>query len=207
MESVPRGKGGPRAHEGAEPVAGTAPVPGWIYGLIAIVLYVGEIYVMNNGGDLQGKTGYFPVKTFDPFLTMAQVDAVNPKVDNPLLKGAQVYEKNCLQCHQPSGMGSPGQFPPLAGADWAQEEDPKRIIRLVLNGGVPPFTVNGQAFAGAMFPFRDSLSDNDIASVLSFVRNNWGNKAPFVKPEQVKAIREATAGRSAGWTEAELRKE
>jgi mono/diheme cytochrome c family protein len=84
------------------------------------------------------------------------------------------------------------------------EEGPNRIIKLILNGIQGPITVSGQQFNNSMLPWRDTLSDEQIAAVATYIRSTWGNKAPAVKPEDVKAQRDATAGRSTSWSPAEL---
>jgi mono/diheme cytochrome c family protein len=126
-----------------------------------------------------------------------------------LSRGQTVYMQVCFACHQPTGLGLPGMFPPLAGSDWAAAKKPDRMIRMVLHGFTGPFTLNGKPFtspAPLMPPQGSALSDTQIADVLTFVRNSFGNKASAVAPDQVKAIREAEKARSAMWTEAELQK-
>ncbi|MBL9173007.1 MAG: cytochrome c, partial [Verrucomicrobiales bacterium] len=81
-----------------------------------------------------------------------------------------------------------------------------RKIRIVLNGLNGPITVNGVAFNGAMNSFKDSLSDSDIAAVLTYVGSAWGNKAPPVSADEVKAIRAEIASRDQAWTPDELLK-
>lgn len=90
-------------------------------------------------------------------------------------------------------------------------EGANRIIRIVLHGLNGPVKVNGQVWQGnAMNPWRKTaenpsgLTDEEIAAVLSYVRNSWGNKASFVTADEVKAVSEATKDRSDAWTEAEL---
>jgi mono/diheme cytochrome c family protein len=93
-----------------------------------------------------------------------------------------------VSCHQITGMGTPGAIPPLAGSDWANEKEPGRIIRAVLLGLTGPITVNDKPFNGTMIAWN-SLSDEEIAAVITYVRSEWGNKAPEVTPEQVAAVR------------------
>ena len=107
----------------------------------------------------------------------------------------------CVGCHQATGLGMPNQFPPLADSEWALAKDPNRIIRAVLDGFAGPVTVLGQPFNGAMPPQRaqsdgSGLKDADIAAVLTYVRQEWGNKASEVTTAQVKAIKEKTADHS-----------
>ena len=126
-----------------------------------------------------------------------------------LATGQRIYSTVCIACHQPTGMGLPPMFPPLAGSDWVNVNKPDRIIRMVLHGFTGPITINGKPFtspAPLMPPQGGALNDEQIAGVLTYVRSNFGNKAGPVAPEQVKAIREAEKARTAMWTEAEILK-
>lgn len=123
--------------------------------------------------------------------------------------GQAVYMTVCFACHQPTGTGLPGMFPPLAGSDWAAAPKPDRIIRMVLHGYSGPITINGKPFttpAPLMPPQGAALSDQQIADVLTYVRGAFGNSAPAVMPGEVKTIREAEKARTAMWTEAEITK-
>ena len=126
-----------------------------------------------------------------------------------LSRGQTVYMQVCFACHQPTGQGLPGMFPPLASSDWVAASKPDRIIRMVLHGFTGPITLNGKPFtspAPLMPPQGAALSDQQIADVLTYVRSSFGNKANAVTSDQVKAIRDAEKARSAMWTEAEILK-
>ena len=126
-----------------------------------------------------------------------------------MTKGSQVYMLVCFACHQPTGMGLPGMFPPLTSSDWASAPKPDRLIRMVLHGVTGPITLNGKPFttpAPIMPPQGAALNNEQIASVLTFVRNSFGNKGSAVTPDQVQAIRESEKARTAMWTQAELEK-
>lgn len=115
----------------------------------------------------------------------------------------------CFACHQPTGMGLPNMFPPLAGSDWVKAKKADRMIRIVLHGLNGPVQVNGVPFttpAPLMPPQGAALSDAQIADVLTYVRAEFGGGASAVTPDEVKAIREAEKARAAMWTEAELLK-
>lgn len=103
-------------------------------------------------------------------------------------KGRQVYMGLCFACHQPDGKGLPNIFPPLAGSDFLQA-DHERAIRIVLKGLSGQVTVNGATINSAMPPQEAVLTDTQIADVLTFVLNSWGNKGDPIAPDQVKAIR------------------
>ena len=102
-------------------------------------------------------------------------------------------------------MGVPGMFPPLAGSDWVKGGT-ERNIRVVLHGLSGPIKVSGANFAAPapMPPQGAVLSDQDVANVLTFVRNSWGNKGSLVTKEMVTAVREKEKARAAPWTGAEL---
>ena len=87
--------------------------------------------------------------------------------------GARVYAAACIACHQADGKGLPNAFPPLTGSDFLKA-DPKRAIGIVLHGLTGPVTVNGKEFNSVMPPMTQ-LSDTEIADVLTYVMNSWGN--------------------------------
>jgi nitrite reductase (NO-forming) len=124
-------------------------------------------------------------------------------------RGKTVYMQVCFACHQPTGMGLPNMFPPLAGSDWVKAKKADRMIRIVLHGLNGPVQVNGVPFttpAPLMPPQGAALSDAQIADVLTYVRAEFGGGASAVTLDEVKAIREAEKARAAMWTEAELLK-
>jgi nitrite reductase (NO-forming) len=100
--------------------------------------------------------------------------------------GKRIYTANCMACHQMEGQGVPGAFPPLAGSDF-MNADKKRAIAIVLNGLSGKIVVNGQNFDGVMPAQR--LSDEEVANVLTYVFESWGNSKQTVSPEEVRVIR------------------
>ena len=106
-------------------------------------------------------------------------------------KGKQVYMGLCFACHQPDGKGLPMAFPPLAGSDFLLA-DRERAVRIVLKGLSGPVTVNGQTINSVMPPQEAVLTDAQIADVLTYVYNSWGNTGDAFKADHVKAIRNET---------------
>ncbi|MGB5170000.1 MAG: PVC-type heme-binding CxxCH protein [Eudoraea sp.] len=109
------------------------------------------------------------------------------------VKGEEIYQREgfCVTCHQPDGLGlSASQFPPLAGVTWVTGSE-DRLIKLTLKGIMGPIEVNGKIYPGQvpMTPFGGMLNDEEVASVLTFVRNAFGNKASEISPEKVKEVR------------------
>lgn len=126
------------------------------------------------------------------------------------LAGHKIYVKEgyCMTCHQEDGKGLPDAgFPPIAGTNWAQGSE-ERLIKITLHGLIGPIEVNGKKYPGQvpMTPFGGLLNDEDVASVLTYVRNNFGNKASAVKPETVQKVRKET-GQRVFYTPEELLKD
>ncbi len=122
--------------------------------------------------------------------------------------GKEIYARDgyCSTCHRPDGKGLPASgFPPLAGTEWVLG-DPDRLIKLTLDGLIGPITVLGQDYPGQvpMTPFRNLLTDDEVAAVLTYVRNAFGNRASAIHPDQVSAIRTSTADRQGYYTVEEL---
>ena len=112
--------------------------------------------------------------------------------------GAQIYQANCVACHQASGAGLPGVFPPLAGSEWVLASD-KLAANILLHGIAGKLTVKDLAYNGQMPAFQEKLNDAEISAVLSYIRSNFGNKADAVSAEVVKAEREAGKDRKEPW--------
>lgn len=101
-------------------------------------------------------------------------------------RGKEVYRSDCQHCHGENGEGIEGVFPPLAKADYLK--DPRKSIQSIVKGLKGPLTVNGKAYDSEMEPLSQ-LNDQQIADVMNFIYNNWGNKGRFVQPEEVKGLR------------------
>jgi ubiquinol-cytochrome c reductase cytochrome b subunit len=102
--------------------------------------------------------------------------------------GAKVFGTNCASCHGAAGQGTPGVFPPLAGNPDVTG-DPSKIVQIVLDGSNNmPMTVNGANYKGIMPAWKGTLSNTDVADVLTYIRNSWGNKATPVSAADVAKV-------------------
>ncbi len=128
---------------------------------------------------------------------MAELAGAKPggaaKVD-----GAALYASLCVACHQASGQGLAGVFPPLAGSEWVQGRD-ATAAAILLHGINGALTVKGATYNGAMPAFKEQLSDEQIAAVLTHVRSQWGNQAAAVTTETVAKAREEHKARTASF--------
>lgn len=184
------------------PKVGSYTLPAGFFIALGILAYVGT-------AELGYNHGLFSAGVYEPYADLRSIPKAGGEVDR-VEAGRGVYAlAGCVACHQPNGTGNPANgCPPLAKSDWVLADGPARLIRIVLHGAVGPITVNGQPWNGNMTPFGPNLTDDQIANVLTFIRQapEWGNSASEVTPEMVKAVRESTASRTAQWTEAELLK-
>jgi mono/diheme cytochrome c family protein len=108
-------------------------------------------------------------------------------------EGEKVFKANCVACHQAGGTGLPPSFPPLVNDPVVNGGAVEDHIKTVL-GGLSGKTINGVAYTGAMTPFAGSLTDNQIAAVITYERNSWGNNGGVVEPAQVAALRSPSGG-------------
>jgi mono/diheme cytochrome c family protein len=188
---------------GGEPVAARASVPVLLIALMVALLFWGDMYIVDHGGELDARV-------YQPYRNFKEIADLQPKGEEEILKakGQIVYAKICSGCHQNDGNGSASQnAPPLAGSEWVLAKDPARIIRIVLYGLSGPIKVKDKEWgAGQMVAWGPVLSDEEIAHVLSYVRSSWGNQAPVVSVDQVKKIRADTKDQSSYMTPEDLLK-
>jgi mono/diheme cytochrome c family protein len=130
---------------------------------------------------------------------------------DPVEVGRKLYNAAaCNTCHQPNGMGLPGAFPPLVGSEWVTGSE-ERVIRIVLHGLVGPIKVKGADYNSAMPAFGRvagsgyNWTDDKVAAVLTYIRQEWGNQAGPISTEKVAEIR-GKEGDHKAWTAAELEK-
>lgn len=117
--------------------------------------------------------------------------------------GAELFTR-CAACHQATGLGVPGAYPPLAGSEWLLN-NPEVPIRIVLHGIQGDITVKNTKFNNAMTPFGDQLSDAEIAAIITYERSSWGNAASKITAEQVASVRAATKSQTTPWNPADLK--
>ncbi len=183
--------------EPPDPEEGRERAPWWLSSIAILAIFWGGWYLGRYGGSLDAAT----------HVSMGRADAVVPTPStaavNPVALGKRVFTINCQACHQATGRGMPGAFPPLVGSEWVVG-DPAVTGRILLNGLQGPVTVAAAAFNGAMPAWRDALTDDEIAAVLTYVRQWSPNSAPAVPATLIASIRATTATRGHPWTAPEL---
>jgi mono/diheme cytochrome c family protein len=117
--------------------------------------------------------------------------AFQPIPKESIERGKKVYDLYCLSCHMPDGTGVPNLNPPLAKSSWVTG-DKKRLINVVLKGLDQQVEIDGEYYSNVMAP-HDFLKDQEVADVLTYIRNSFGNKASLLTAAEVKAQRTAVS--------------
>lgn len=119
--------------------------------------------------------------------TPAKPPSVTPALQQTMLRGKALYEKNCMVCQQQDGGGVMNLNPPLIRTTFVLG-DKNRLINIVLRGLNEPIEIEGDVYVNPM-PAQNFLSDQEVADVLSYVRNHFGNKASVIRAAEVKKVR------------------
>ena len=192
----------PSLNADAEPTSPDATVPMWLITTMLGFLFLGA-WVF----DLRG--GWFEPKVYAPYTSPGDLARFQPVMDaDPaVFRGKAVFAKACEACHNTDGMGKPNVAPPLVGSEWVLAEKTDRLIRIPLYGLGGPITVSGKRyeFPSAMLNVGWDLPEQEVADVLTYIRQAWGNKAGKVTLEQVKAVK-AEVGKRPNYTVEELSK-
>lgn len=178
-----------------------SPAPTWAWVLVIMLVAYGLYYGVqhwNPPPDVLAATGTVEAGAVAPAasdedsadLGDASTEATSQSsaVSFDAELGATVYTANCSSCHQPTGLGLPGVFPPIAGDPVVTADDPTEHIQIVV-GGLQGKEIGGVAYVSPMPAFGGLLTDEQIAAVLNYQRTNFGNDAPLVTLEEVASQR------------------
>jgi nitrite reductase (NO-forming) len=145
-------------------------------------VYLGQ--AATAGSDSQKREAALQVQIAEEIKTNPKIATLTKQAQ--IERGQRVFMQTCFACHQPDGKGLPAIFPPLAGSDFLKA-DRERPIRVVTKGLTGPVTVNGQAFNNIMPP--QVLTDQQIADVLTYVTNSWGNSGTPYNVDDVRRVK------------------
>lgn len=191
--------------EKIEPRVGREPLSLWLIAIYGLAVFFGGGYLGRYAGNWSGDgldyLGNAPRVASHAGAAGGAEQAVEL---TPADKGKKIFSANCATCHQPTGLGVAGQYPPLAGSEYVNGGT-RRLGMILLKGLQGPLTVKGAHYGSAvMQPWEKTLTDEKIADVLTYIRQDWGNTAGPVAPEGIAALRKELAGRAESWTEADL---
>jgi mono/diheme cytochrome c family protein len=175
--------------EAADPDENNRPLPWFLIMFLGAMATWGAFYIYSTPG---GGASTWGDQRTEAALRGKPKPPPGAKVD-----GAPIYVAKCAACHQASGLGVPGVFPPLAASEWVLGS-PTRLTQILLHGVSGELVVKGNTYKGVM-PAFNTLSDVELAAVLTHLRSQWGNQAPVITAEFVAQQREATKDRSTPW--------
>jgi mono/diheme cytochrome c family protein len=173
--------------EHADPDEGTRPLPWFLTMFLGAMAMWGAFYIYATPSGEE--SSYGDQRTVAALRPLVKAAGAAAAVD-----GKQLYGSKCAACHQATGLGVPGVFPPLAGSEWVVGDE-KVLTHLVLHGVTGDMEVKGTTYKGAM-PAWHAMADDELAALMSYIRSDWGNKAPEIVTDTVKAQREATKSRT-----------
>ncbi|MEO8280946.1 MAG: cytochrome c [Ideonella sp.] len=174
--------------ENPEPEEGANPMPWFVILLTAVLFAFGVVYI--------ARSSLSNVPSWGDSRTVADLQGPAAAAPGAAVDGTAVFAARCAACHQATGQGLPGVFPPLVASEWVTGKE-HTLAAIVLHGINGKLTVKGNAYNGAMPAFKDQLQDAEIAAVLTHVRNSWGNQAEAVTAETVAQVRKDTEAQAA----------
>lgn len=142
-----------------------------------------------SDADINALTGYLKSLPQQIAAPKAGAENIRPEDKKAMITaGAKLYENQCATCHQASGKGVPSVYPALAGSSAINTAIASNAIRMILHGGYAPSTVGNPRPYG-MPPFGQAMSDEEVAAVLTYVRNSWGNQGNAISSNEVNNYR------------------
>ena len=180
----------PQRRESPEPDESNRPLPWFLIMLLGAMATWGGFYIYSTPGGGDSRWG-----------DQRTVSALRGQPRPPpgaTIDGAPIYAAKCVACHQATGQGVTGVFPPLAGSEWVVGSQ-TRLVQILLHGVSGEIVVKGNTYTGAMPAFA-ALEDAELAAVATFLRTQWGNQAPEVTTAFVAEQRTATKGRTSPWS-------
>jgi mono/diheme cytochrome c family protein len=186
----------PRARELDDPAEGAHPIP-WVILIlfVGLVLWGVTYFVLYGGTDFNVQGDQRDLVALD--VKPASAGVANAANGANGAEGAQLFLANCAACHQATGLGLPGVFPPLVGSSWVKD-NAAWPVNIILHGLVGEIEVAGKKYNNVMPAFKQ-LSDDDIAAIVTYIRQQFADNASAVDAARVKEIRSATANRTEPW--------
>ena len=186
------------SRENEEPRENSSPMPIFILFVFAALCFWGGIYLAKYNGGKFSKNAY--TLDYDPNAKVAAVEI------DLFARGQRIYSAQCVACHQTNGQGVAGAFPPLVGSKWVLGHQ-EILARILINGMNGPIEVLGSTYNGNMPAFGPgglNLKPLDIASVLTYIRQEWGNEGSEFAVETMGKYIADYGARTTPWTAEEV---
>jgi mono/diheme cytochrome c family protein len=188
-----------------EPEEGFKLMPLFLLGFVSTMIFVTSVYIVHY------RAGFSPLvydERFDPKSGAGSaIKELTP--EQVIAAGKKSFVQVCATCHQTSGQGVAGVYPSLVGVDWVLGSE-ERLVRILLHGLNGPIEVNGKTYNGAMPAFGKvagggyNWNEEKISQVLTYIRQEWGNKGEPISKAKVAEVLAKEAARAKPWTSGEL---
>ncbi len=193
--------------EKIEQIEGKEPLSLYLTLFFAVLIFWAGAYLFRYSGGFDSNVYDGELIAYGP----QKGGSGGAAVVDPIAVGKRLYTVNCSSCHQPTGQGTPNQYPPLAGSDIVLSKNgygENHLARIMLGGLVGPINVCGSTVNGNMPAWSGLLKDDQIAYILTFIRGDkeWGNQAGAITPEEIATVRAEVAAHSNPWTDEEFKK-
>ncbi|MGP1629067.1 MAG: c-type cytochrome [Giesbergeria sp.] len=168
--------------ENSEPEERMRPMP-LVAGVVVLVMVLfGVVYLLMSDPVGDARLG--------DRRTVADLSGPVPAAPGAAVDGKALFAAHCAACHQATGKGLPGVFPPLDGSEWVHGE-PRVLANILLHGIEGEIEVEGATYKGSMPSFQQ-LADSELAGLASYIRSSWSNKGEAVKPDLFEHERKAS---------------
>ena len=168
--------------ENADPEERIRPIPLVVAAVVVVMVAFGVLYILLSEP--------FGNAALGDRRTVADLSGPVPAAAGAVVDGKQVFTANCVACHQATGKGLPGVFPPLDGSEWVHG-DARTLANILLHGINGEIEVAGTTYKGAMPAFQQ-LGDAELAAVATYIRSAWSNKAEALEPGLFEQERKAS---------------
>lgn len=181
-----------------EPTKGFLQAPLIFVFVFGCLIFICSIQLAHTTNDFQLHP---PIEVVD----LSPEEKETLRIDKKLKSGENVFKARCASCHQANGLGITGQYPPLAGSKWTTT-DPGLITNIILKGLKGEIIVKGEKYgtSAAINMAAVPIDDREIANVVTYVRQSWGNESSEVFEEDVATYRSSSADQLEQWTGEQL---
>ncbi len=192
-DKTPKRATAQRQRENEDPDEAIRPLPWFLVMFLGAMAMWGAFYIyITPSGEASAFGDQRTVATLRPAVLVAGGAGGGAAA---AADGKQIYAGKCSACHQATGAGLAGVFPPLKASEWVLGDD-KVLINILLHGVNGEMVVKGNTYNGAM-PAWKSMSDDELAAVMTYIRTDWGNQGTPITAKAVQAQREATKDQAA----------
>ncbi len=188
--------------EKEEPSEAFTPIPIFLVFVIMVLGFWAGIYLVLYSGE-------FRSDVFDPKFRAGSGEVAAAPEITLFDRGARIYRNQCAQCHQADGQGVSGVYPPLVGTEWVTGH-PEVVARVLINGLSGPIEVKGNTYNGNMPAFGPNglnLRPNELAGVITYIRQEWGNSASEMTVDMIEEYLDLYSARTTPWQADELRED